>query len=255
MALEHNLGSTTSVLWGPFLLSDEGPAAGLAPERQKIAVRATLENDFNSENVGSVFIGGTTFNLTRPGLQFEMMEAWQAKTKYPMVIAVRGAAGNLFQLVDNVGLAANPYTDTPDEIETRDLDFTAGDSAEMSLGWLFDHTIADPAGVTAPTDGSGVNLGAVLATESITIYLASPHAPAADSVGAVFAFESDSTNSFSGAETVEHTFTTIDDVANGASFQLVTVAGPITNTWFRIVLNTITSGTSFFKAGAVIHTT
>jgi hypothetical protein len=93
--------------------------------------------------------------------------------------------------------------------------------------------------LTSTTNGTGQQVGA--AASGQTIY-AALHILGAGTGSATVTVESDATNSFSGSETTRITF----DAATAEGSQLKTLAGPVTDTWWRFVV-TISGGAPSFK--------
>lgn len=254
--MSFTTGDSTSVLLGHMKLSAEGSVKGITPTKVKVAVAPTLEATHRSELVGSALAQDMTFELTRFGLQFELMTALTAKTAYAFVSYIRGAPGNIMEMVEGTTVQAQPATDTPDELESRTMGLAAGDGGiyRMSRGLLFDHTMAHSAGgVTAPVNGTGVQVGAVSATQSVTLFWANPHDPAPTVEGGVAHVESDATDAWVGAETTRGVaFAT---ATSTPAWETQTIAGPITDTWWRLSITAVTSGAFYPVCGIVIHDT
>lgn len=247
-------GNRTEVLWGPFRLSREGSATAWDFMRPTINKPGTLSENFRIQEAGSKAVESVTFMLTRDVINDDLYTAYDVETLYPMFRYQRSTAGNLCELVDDVALARVPTTETVDEWVSHELGFAAEANSmpRMELGLLFDHTISDPAGVTAPTLGVAVNLGAVAADESITLVWANPHSPAPTVVGGESKAQHATDSPFTIPVDLGVAFPT---ATTTAAFQTQTIAGPVVGPWYRYNVTAVTSGAFFPLLGAFIHKT
>lgn len=122
------------------------------------------------------------------------------------------------------------------EIFAFSVDASAGDSGKLIRGTILANLVAQG----SSGSGSGFQVGAASSSQTIFAGLhvlqASGTAPTLD-----INIESDATNSFSGAETTRFTFAQ----ATGRTSEYLTLAGPITDPWWRIDF-TIAGGTPSF---------
>lgn len=121
------------------------------------------------------------------------------------------------------------------------------DAGAQSTGALIRGTIllnSKGTPLTSTGGGTGLQLGAVSATQRI---YAAMHVLGAGTGSVTCKLQSDSANNFSGAQTDRITFS----AATGISSQWSSVAGAITDTWWRIAY-TISGGAPSFKLVFVV---
>lgn len=110
---------------------------------------------------------------------------------------------------------------------------TIGDAAVMNATWqgtdpLGDGTIMErDSNITGTVNGTGVNLGQVLATQRI---MATIHVIAAAGGTLDITIESDSSDDFTGSQNLQLTFST---VTTSVTAEIKTKDGLITDTWWR----------------------
>lgn len=121
------------------------------------------------------------------------------------------------------------------ELLAFSIDASAGDEGVLVRGTL----MANLAAQTTTGSGSGFQLGAVSASQTLYGGLHVLAASAGDTLDV--RIESDSSNSFSGAETTRMTFA--QKTAVGSEYQ--TVTGAITDTWWRTDFTIAGAGPSY----------
>jgi len=121
---------------------------------------------------------------------------------------------------------------------------TVGDMQMLSAsgdgdGELIRGTVMVTGAKTTTGNGTGRELGAVTADQSLYAALHVTSASAADTLDVIV--ESDASDSWSGSETTRITFTQATD----ETYELKTVAGAVTDTWWRIGYTIAGSDPSF----------
>jgi hypothetical protein len=117
------------------------------------------------------------------------------------------------------------------------FDAGAQSSGKLIRGTMLLNSKGTP--LTTTTNGTKLQLGAVTATQRM--YLAM-HVLGAGTGSVTLKIQSDSTNAFTGAQTDRITMT----AATGIGAEMKSVAGAITDTWWRVVA-TISGGAPSFK--------
>lgn len=112
-------------------------------------------------------------------------------------------------------------------------------------GLMHRGTVMENSTRVVTADGTTLQLGAVSASQSVYSALHVTAASASDTLDVVL--ESDSTNSFSGSETAQITHTQITAVGS----ELLSSAGAITDTWWRLTFAIGGSDPSFTIFGVV----
>lgn len=238
---EQDVATNTSVIWGPIRLSSLAMGTGGNVIANPIDRPPTLEDTFRAQEPGAFFVEGMTAMMARNDLQMTMTTAHAARTAYPHVTFIRGTVGGLSILVPNTRLANIPDGHTVGEWRENEYTFAPGADAGhyMQDGTLFDHTMSHPSGVNAPVTGTPFEVGAVSATQSVKVLLANPHDPAPTWSGAAMQLESDPIEAFT---TATLRGTAMTGMGSTASYELQTIAGPITDTWWRLNITTVPSG-------------
>jgi len=251
---EATTGNLARIFWGFNNLSAIGSTAGGTPKRALIEVPATLEEDHRYQVTGSSILDDFTVKITRQDLNFLLFKALDDKTAYPMLVTTSGTAGNLAFISEGSRIATHPDNQEVDVWTMKELGFAQGEGSipRIEASLLFDHLMNNLTGVTAVQDGDAVNVGAVSATESVTVIWVNPHSPAPTVAGGVAQLESDDAVGFATPTVQGVPFTALTSTP---SFEVQTFAGPITDDWWRISITAWTSGTGFPVGAMFIHDT
>lgn len=233
-------GMNTEAAWGPLRVSAVATAARGMPFANPVDIPATLTDTFTYQAPGAFGIEDAVLNVVRNDIQQTFFVAHEAGTQYPYVRFIRGAAGGYCNLLQEVALGDVPDRQEVGALRSNDYTLFAGDARmHVSGGMLFDHTIAHAAGVTAPVTSTPIQVGAVSATQSVIVYFGNLHSPAPTWSGAAMQLESDPLATFLVA-TLRGSAVT--GLGSTASYSLQTIAGPITDPWWRLNITTVPSG-------------
>jgi hypothetical protein len=236
-------GLNTDAAWGPLRTSTVANAAGGEFVAEPIDFPATLADTFSYQEPGAFTVTDINLNVVRQDLKETFTAAHKAKTAYPWVQFIRGTAGGGCQLTEDVRAATIPNNEEVGVVNESAYTFAAGVGLRhFNQGMLFDHTIAHAAGVSAPVTGGIVQVGAVSATQSLKFFLGNLHSPAPTWSGAAMQLESDPILGFTTA-TLRGTAMTA--MGSTAAYELQTVAGPITDTYWRLNITTVPSGLGY----------
>jgi hypothetical protein len=117
---------------------------------------------------------------------------------------------------------------------------------------LFDHSIAHASGVSGVASGTAIQVGAVSATQTIKVFYGNLHDPAPTITTADAILESAGSEDFLTTPVTEVTFT---QVTSTASYQVATVAGAVTNDWWRLRVTAVVGGVYYPVCVVAIYTT
>lgn len=238
--MPQTAGLNTDAFWGPIRASAVATVASGNPMSEMIAVPPTLADPFTYDEPGAFKVENTALAITRQDLQLTFATAHNAKTAYPYGQFVRGTAGGICTLMQSVRLIAIPDNQEVGVFRRNEYTLAAGAAGHhIQGGMLFDHTIAHAAGVTAPVTSTPVQVGAVSATQSVIVFFGNLHSPAPTWSGAAMQLESDPLATFLVA-TLRGAAVT--GLGSTASYSLQTIAGPITDAWWRLNITTVPSG-------------
>lgn len=237
-------GRLLSILWGQFRVSRVANMLERSPGREAVARAADFETGHASDEPGPFRASETSLSLVDESLMSDLMAAFDAKTQYPLASWIRGTAGNPCDLERDVEILALPKPKAVNERSAQSLSLRAssalGQYRFQKNGVLFDHNIAHAAGVGAAADGPGVQfVGGVSSGQSLYCYYANPHWPAPTITTADAKLQSDADGDFGTGAVDEHTFT---QVTSTASYEFVTLPGPITNEHWRLSITAVTGG-------------
>lgn len=237
-------GQLTSTAWGPHRLSTFGQATNMSPNRVAVGVPATNETNHRYQLAGSTAIGDSSYDISDGAIIDSLVAALDGLTAYPRVDYVRGTAGGECHIIRDVRALSIPEPQQNDEVAIRSVTFAAGENSQyryQSNGTLFDYTMAHSSGVTAPVNGTAVQVGAVTAAQSLVTVLGCLDFPA-QTTGTFDAKLQSATDSAFTTPNDRHTFTQITT----AAYELATVAGAITDTWWRLSITGVGGGGTYF---------
>ena len=235
-------GLNTDAAWGPLRTSAVAKAAGGDFVSPPVDFPATLADLFSYQEPGAFMVQNINLDIVRQDLKETFHAAHKAKTAYPWVQFIRGTAGGGCQLTEDMRAATIPNNEEVGVVNESAYTFAAGIGLRhLNLGMLFDHTIAHAAGVSAPVTGTIVQVGAVSATQSVKLFLGNLHSPAPTWAGASMQLESDPVVGFT---TATLRGTAMTGMGSTAAYELQTIAGPITDTYWRLNI-TIASASGY----------
>lgn len=237
-------GNLTDGTLGPWRTAALATSITGRASSNMIDVPPVLSNPFTYQEPGAHTNADMGLRVTRQDLKHDFTVAHNAKTAYPWTRFTRGTAGNLCSLVEGVELATIPNNEEVGVWNEGDYALTAGTSLmQTAAGVLFDHTMAHATtGVTAPVAGTVVQVGAVSATQSLKILMVNSQDPTATWTGASVQVESDPVVGFT---TATLRGAALSSLATTPTYSFQTIAGPITDTYWRANVTAVASGAGY----------
>lgn len=181
-------------------------------------------------------------------VEFARVKADATPADWPFVVIPPNSDGNAANTVANEGYATvgNAYEYNIGAAHGALLPFTLKKQPSTAYSFYRVSLELAKASRTATTTSTGQQLGALSATQQLIVIL---QVFSITGTGEwTLTVESDDNSDFSSA-TVRATFSTVDQDEDPA-FEVVKIAGAITDNWWRVVL-TETSGTSTVSAAVV----
>ena len=246
-------GNTTSYAFGQYRLSTYGSGLGMLPTRTVLDRPPTNEDDHRSQITGSTGISDLAFQVSDPAILPNMISVLNAKTALPMAAWQRGAAGNLSWIIEDCQAATSGLPAEVDVYTVNDMTLTAGANSlyRGGAGLLFEHTIAHPSGVSATVNGTAVQLGPLSNLQSMKVFYGNLESPTPTTTNAVGKLQNSADEAFtSPVDAVIFTAVTAT-----ASYQVATIAGAVTNTWWRFSVSSIADGVFYPVCLALPYTT
>jgi hypothetical protein len=196
------------------------------------------------QNSGTLVIAGAATSSAEK----QALAAIKAETAYSLILGLRrGAAVGDAALINDFQFFRFGKTGALNELSGFELEGRA--DTMPRIGTMMWRDLPSGAGTTAPSDGTGINLGAIGAGQIGRFALAAMAPPGLSGTAPTFdvVLESDSADTWAGGEIQRGAFTQIDAAPFSEVIEIDGDATPVTDGWWRLRVNAV-GGTGSPKA-------